>query len=567
MLIAETTINPLPLGSILMGLVGGLALFLFGLDQMSGALKLIAGDGLKLVLARLTTNRFAGALAGAVVTAIVQSSSVTTVLAVGFVSAGLMSVTQSVGVIIGANVGTTITAQLVAFRITHYALALVAIGFFMLFGSKHERVRHYGNMVMGVGLIFFGMHLMSEGASPLQTYPPFMDAMRRMDNPLMAILLAAVFTALVQSSSATTGLVITLAGQGFISLEAGIALVFGANIGTCITAALAAIGKTRAAVRAVAVHVLFNVAGVAIWFAFIPQLAEVVRWMSPSSEELAGAARLAAETPRQIANAHTVFNIANASLFIWFTNPFAWLVQRLVPERLAADVEVAQPKYLDPTLLQTPSLALDMVRMELGRLGAAALHMMRGALETVVQGSREEINALEDLDNNVDALHAAIVTYLGMLSQETLTDDQSAQLHDYLSTANYLESIGDMIETNMVDAGRERLRTNLRISEPTANVLHALNKKVTWATERAIRAVVSHDQDVAREVAAAKVEINRLTANAEMHLVKRLSAEAPHRLAMFRLESEIMEYLRRMYYFAKRIAKLIAERAPEDEKT
>ena len=564
MLLAEATTEPLQLGSILMGLIGGLALFLFGLDQMSDALKLIAGDGMRKVLAKLTTNRFTGAIAGAFVTAIVQSSSVTTVLVVGFISAGLMSFAQSIGIIMGANIGTTITTQLIAFKITHYSLLLVAIGFFTLFCSKNEKLRHYGHMIMGLGLIFFGMHLMSDGTQPLRSYQPFVEMMQQMDNPLWAILLAAGFTALVQSSSATTGLVITLAAQGFISLDAGIALIFGSNIGTCITAILASIGKPREAARAAVVHVLFNVAGVAIWFAFIPQLAVFVSWISPSSPDLVGNARLAAETPRQIANAHSVFNVANTILMIWFTTPLAWLVERLVPERAVVESEFARPKYLDPILLQTPALAMDVVRMEMGRLGAAALHMMRGALDTVIHGSNQDIDALEDLDNNVDALHAAVITYLGRLAQENLSDRQSDQLHDYLAAANYIESIGDMIETNLVDAGRIRLQKNLKISQTTEDVLSALNKEVTRATERAIRAIVSNDQESAREVAEEKPEINRLAAVAEFHLSRRLSADEPNRLAMFRLESEMMEYLKRMYYFAKRIAKLVGEEGMED---
>ena len=559
MLLAEVTTESLQVGSILMGLIGGLALFLFGLDQMSDTLKLIAGDRMKTVLAKLTTNRFTGALAGAFVTGIIQSSSVTTVLVVGFISAGLMTLTQSIGVIMGANIGTTVTAQLIAFKVTHYALLLVASGFFMLFCSKKEKVRHYGHMIMGLGLIFFGMHLMSDATKPLRTYQPFMEMMQQMDNPLVAILLAAAFTALVQSSSATTGLVITLASQGFVSLEAGIALIFGANIGTCITAGLASLGKPREAVRAAVVHVLFNVAGVAIWFAFIPQLAAFVSWFSPSNPDLTGTARLAAEAPRQIANAHTVFNIANTVLLIWTTTPLAWLVQRIVPDHAEVEVEVARPKYLDPILLQTPALAMEVIRMELGRLGAAALHMMRGAFDTVIRGSREELDALEDMDMDVDALHGAIVTYLGRLSKVNLSNRQSEQLHDYLAAANYFESIGDMIETNLVAAGRGRRQANLQISQATEDVLSALNNKVVWATEEAIRCIVSNDKHIALEVAKAKEEINRTAAEAEDHLSRRLVASEPNRLATYRLESEIMEYLKRMYYFAKRIAKLVGE--------
>ena len=314
-------------------LFGGLALFLFGMEQMANALKAVAGERMKVILAKLTTNRFMGAITGAFVTAVIQSSSVTTVLVVGFISAGLMSMSQSIGVIMGANIGTTITAQIVAFKVTKYAMLMIAIGFSGLFFSKKEQIRHYGGMLMGLGLIFFGMGIMSEAMSPLRTYQPFLDLMVRMENPFIGILIAALFTALVQSSSATTGIVIVMASQGFITLPAGIALAFGANIGTCVTAMLASIGKPREAVRAALVHVFFNVAGVLVWLAFIPNLAEIVLLISPVSADLPEAARLAADTPRQIANAHTIFNIANTLLFIGFVGVFASVVEKLVPDK------------------------------------------------------------------------------------------------------------------------------------------------------------------------------------------------------------------------------------------
>ncbi|MCB1828735.1 MAG: Na/Pi cotransporter family protein, partial [Gammaproteobacteria bacterium] len=266
-------------GSMGMQLFGGLALFLFGMEQMSESLKAVAGERMKTILGKLTANRFMGAATGAFVTGIIQSSSVTTVLVVGFITAGLMSLSQSVGIIMGANIGTTITAQIVAFKITKAALLMVGVGFTMLFAAKNERVKQYGTMLMGLGLVFFGMSVMSDAMKPLRSYQPFLDLMIQMENPLIGILIAAGFTGLIQSSSATTGIVIVMASQGFITLPAGIALAFGANIGTCVTAMLASIGKPREAVRAAAVHVLFNVAGVIIWFFFIPQLAEIVAWV------------------------------------------------------------------------------------------------------------------------------------------------------------------------------------------------------------------------------------------------------------------------------------------------
>ena len=497
-------------------------------------------------------------------------------LAVGFISAGLMTLQQSIGIILGANIGTTITAQIIAFRITQYSLVMVSAGFGLLFCSKNEQFKQYGQLTMGLGLVFFGMQLMSDGTLPLRDYAPFIDMLSELSNPMIAILLAAIFTGVVQSSSATTGIVIVLASQGFISLETGIALIFGANIGTCVTAMLAAIGKPREAIQAAMVHVVFNVLGVVIWFFFIPQLASLVSWTSPSYSQLSGMERLAAETPRQIANAHTIFNVSNTVLFTCFTGPLAWLVKRLVPDRVEAARELSQPRYLDLILLQTPSLAIDNVRLELGRLASNAMRMVNSALSTTLQGNDAQLASLGDLDDDVDSLHAAIITYLGRLSQENLSPKQSKQLQDYLSAANYIENIGDVVETNLVEAGRDRLRANLTVSPQTRQYMLKLNEKVGWAVRSAFAALVSDDVNMAKEVLNAKQHIAQLAEDASEQLSIRLAVSAPNRLETFRLESEIIEYLKRIYYFSKRIAKIvgnsqlqnevpISERSPAEE--
>ena len=244
------TSSTLNVSMLLMGLFGGLALFLYGMEQMSESLKAVAGERMKSILSRLTSNRLMGAITGAFVTAIIQSSSVTTVLVVGFITAGLMSLSQSIGIIMGANIGTTITAQIIAFKITKFALLMVAVGFGMLFFGKRERIRQYGTGLMGLGLVFFGMAVMGDAMKPLRSYQPFLDWMIHMETPVVGILVGALFTALIQSSSATTGIVIVMATQGLISLTAGIAVIFGANIGTCVTALLASIGRPREALRA-----------------------------------------------------------------------------------------------------------------------------------------------------------------------------------------------------------------------------------------------------------------------------------------------------------------------------
>lgn len=546
-----------------MGLLGGLALFLFGMEQMSDSLKAVAGERMKYILARLTSNRFMGAVTGAFVTAVIQSSSVTTVLVVGFISAGLMSMAQSIGVIMGANIGTTITAQIIAFKITKLALLMIAIGFGMLFFSRNEKIKHYGGMLMGLGMIFFGMSVMSDAMYPLRAYQPFLDFMTTMGNPFVGILVAAAFTALVQSSSATTGIVIVMASQGFIALPAGIALAFGANIGTCITAMLAAIGKPREAVRAATVHVLFNVFGVLIWVGLIHQLAEFVTWISPTSTGLSGIERLSAETPRQIANAHTIFNVVNTLLFIGMTAQFARLVEWLVPDRPLEAEDAAKPRYLDAALLDTPSLALNQVRFEIGHIGDNVREMMRLIMPAILSGDRMALKAVARIDDDVDALHGHVIVYLGKVSQKVLTEDQTLELVNLMAAANDLENIGDVIETELVHLGNQRISEGISVSPSTREILEKIYNSVAETTDLAIRAVVENDAVAAKDVIAKKADINRLMMSAAMHESKRLVVEEPNRLAAYTIEMDIIEKLKRTYYFAKRMAKTVVPAGEE----
>ncbi len=546
-------------GTLIMGLLGGLALFLYGMDQMTEALKIVAGAQMKSLLAKLTANRFMGVLVGTVVTAIIQSSSVTTVLVVGFITAGLMTLKQSIGVMLGADIGTTITAQIVAFKVTKYALGLVAIGFLMLFTAKRKKVQQYGMMIMGLGLVFFGMTVMSGATKPLRTYQPFIDLMGQMETPVFGIMVGAAFTAIVQSSSATMGVIIALAAQGLVTLEAGIALAMGANVGTTVTALLASIGKPREAVQAAVLHAIFKIAGVIIWMPFIPQLASLVRGISPTYPNLTGLDRMAAEVPRQIANGHTIFNVVNMLIFIPFTNQLAWLMNKLIPIQAEPKSELGQPKYLDALLLSTPDLALSGVQLELERLGNTAVKMVQESLPTVFDGTDEDLIALAEQDDEVDSLHTAVVTYLGQLSQSNLLHHDADRVADYMAVANYIENIADMIETNMVEAGSARIQHNVQMSQATQEVLLALHEQVTWAVETSLEALAKSDQYLAEEVMAAKLEINRLANLAEDHLANRLTADEPNRVETFRIEIEIIEYLKRVYYFAKRIAKVTAD--------
>ncbi len=551
---APATLN---LSVLLMGLFGGLALFLFGMEQMSESLKAVAGERMKSILSRLTSNRLMGAVTGAFVTAVIQSSSVTTVLVVGVITAGLMSLSQSIGIIMGANVGTTITAQIIAFKITKFALLMIAVGFGMLFFSKRERIRQYGTGLMGLGLVFFGMSVMGDSMEPLRSYQPFLDWMIQMETPAVGILVGALFTALVQSSSATTGIVIVMASQGLITLPAGIAVIFGANVGTCVTALLASIGKPREALRASMVHVLFNTAGVLVWLPFIDQLAALVTSFSPVAQDLTGTAKLAAESPRQIANAHTVFNIANTLLFLPFAGQFARLVEKMVPDRPMEDERLVRAKYLDEELLSTPSLALDRARLEILHLGDLVMEMLERILPAMVAGEREELQEIADLDDGVDLLHGQIVTYLGKISQHPLTESQTAEFLKLMETTNDLENIGDIIETNLARLGTERIEEGVSISAPTQQVIQEFHRAVKRALAAAMQAATQKSEEAARVVIDMKQEINRLADSAALHQARRLVAEEPNRLPAYTVEMDILQNLKRIYYFAKRMARLV----------
>jgi phosphate:Na+ symporter len=542
------------------GLLGGLSLFLYGMERMSDALKNVAGEKMKDILAVLSNNRVMGLITGAIVTAVIQSSSVTTVMLVGFVSAGLMSLSQTVGVILGADIGTTITAQIVAFKVTKYALLLLAVGFGMLFISKREHIQQYGYMIMGLGMIFFGMGVMSDAMHPLRTYQPFIDLMANMSNPILGILVAAIFTALVQSSSASMGVVIVLAMQGLITLEAGIALALGANIGTCVTAGLASLGKPREAVRVATSHVLFKIIGVLIMLPLIGPFAKFVVYISPSpAEGLTGLEAAASVLPRQVANAHTLFNVGIAVLFLPFIAYFARFVFWLVPDKPIEEIEEVQPKYLSEMLFHTPSLALDAARHEMKRMGKRVDLMNSAMMPAVLTGNKESLLALREMYKEVDILHKHLVTYLAKVSQLKLNEFQTNKFINLMTAVNNLDYVGDLIEVNMVDLGTRRIEKGFKISAATQKVLNTLHVVVSDSLKAAVRAVVEEDKDYAYRVILMKEDVDRLEAKADLHQAQRLVSEDSGKFEAYSVEVDIIEKLKRIYYHALQMAKTVVE--------
>ena len=550
--------------TMVMKLFGGLALFLFGMEQMADALKAVAGDRLKFLLAKLTTNRITGALTGAFVTAVIQSSSVTTVLVVGFITAEIMSLSQGIGIIFGANIGTTITAQIIAFKITKYALLMVAVGFGMLFLINQEKMKQYGAMIMGLGLIFFGMGVMSDAMRPLRTYPPFLDMMGRMENPIFDILIAAVFTGLVQSSSATTGIIIVMASQGFITLPAGIALILGSNIGTCVTVLLASIGKPREAVRAGMVHIAFNILGVLLWIAFIDYLARAAIWISPTAEGLAGTEKLAAEAPRQIANVHTIFNVANTLIFLPFAGQLARLVEWAVPDRPGVEVEgVVTPvwttQYLDTGLLSTPVLAIDQARREVLRMAGVVRGMLADIMPAFISNDTKAANDILQQDNMVDYLQRQTAEYLTRLAGGNLSLQQSEHAVQLLHVSTELEHIGDVIEKNMVALLIKKAEGNITFSEEGREELVEYHRRVLESYDHAIQAFDNEDIPLAHAVTTAKPELVQLEQVYRRTHYDRLSRELQASIESSQIHLDLIDYLRRVNSYAESIARTVLE--------
>ncbi|CAG2142113.1 hypothetical protein LMG31506_02612 [Cupriavidus yeoncheonensis] len=522
-------------------LVGGLALFLFGLELMTGGLKAIAGARLQSLLGTLTASRLRGVLAGAGVTALLNSSTITTVLLVGFVSAGLMTLGQSIPMIMGANVGSTLTAQIIAFNVSAVTPFMLAAGFLLHAFARRELLRQLGGVVLGLGLLFLGIEFMGDATRPLRSFQPFIDAMQDMRSPLLGIVIGAVFTAIVQSSAATLAIVIALGSQGLIPLEAGIALILGANVGTCGTALLAAIGKPPEAAQVGIVHLLFNVLGV-LFFAFvIPQFADFIRMISPSAPELQGAARLAAETPRQAANAHAVFSVASTLVLIWFSGPIGTLAQRIVPSRPSPWRERGEPRYLDETLLDMPALGIGRVQLELLALGEQTLELVRQGAQAAIGGGTRDIATLTEQDSDADHLGLAVLQYVGRLSDADLTEVEGQQIVSLTRIATCLESIREVASTSMIAASQRRLAEGIELehlrSEDTANfasaVLDCLAQSIGTIGQPLPGAIAS--------VVGAKAEIEALADAARQSVASQLRLRSRDEVISFRLSNDMIE--------------------------
>ena len=431
---------------IVFGLVGGLAIFIYGMNMMSECLQKAAGEKMKSILALLTRNPVLGVLAGAITTAVLQSSSATTVMAIGFVSAGLMSLPQAISIIFGANIGTTMTAQIIAFKITDYIYIIIFIGFIISFVAKSEKVKSIGQTIFAFGLLFLGIETMGDVMKPLASSPVFTDLIAKVSNmPVLGVAVGTLMTLVVQSSSATIAVLQNFAAQAgpdgvtsILGLTGAIPILLGDNIGTTITALVARIGQNKDAKRTAVAHCIFNVSGCLLFIWFIKPFAALIQYISPKGPEIE-------VISRQIANSHTVFNITMTLIWVCLINVMVKIVMTLIPDGKAVAVDPAKPLYLDEKMTNQPTAALQLVAKEILHISDIVKGAVSNTIELVKTEDISQLEGLLEKGKNIKALTEKTTEYLALLfSSGTMTEQQAAQTASLMYILSDVERMGSL---------------------------------------------------------------------------------------------------------------------------
>ena len=493
---------------ILFGLFGGLAVFIYGMNMMSECLQKAAGEKMKAVLALLTKNPVLGVLAGALTTAVLQSSSATTVMAIGFVSAGLMTLPQAISIIFGANIGTTMTAQIIAFKITDYIFLIIFVGFLISFLSRSERIKNIGLTIFAFGLLFLGIDTMGSVMQPLANSPVFTELFDKVsDIPVLGVLTGTVMTLVVQSSSATIAVLQNFAIQpgadgvsSVIGLTGAIPILLGDNIGTTITAVLASIGQPRNAKRTAAAHCIFNVSGCLLFIWFIRPFAAFIQMISPKGPEVE-------VISRQIANAHTTFNIVMTLIWTPLLFVMVKLVMRLIPDKKEGEGDPAEPVYLDDRLMAQPAAALQLAAKEILHLAflvGEQLHLTTGMVRRKEEG--QPAAGIEQRER-LKGLGGKITEYLsGLFSAGVLTEEQAAQTAGVMYLLGDVERMGELC-ADVTLAIEDRDRRKTKYSKEAMKDLEKSLKVIEDMYGAALQVLTKGDEESARKIRKKKEKV------------------------------------------------------------
>ncbi len=525
------------------GFLGGLALFLYGMQLMGEGLQRAAGEKLQKILEKLTGYLPVAVALGAVVTGILQSSSATTVMTVGFVNAGLMNLKQAFGVVMGANIGTTMTAQLIAFKLTDYITLFLAIGFAVQLLAKRQRGKYIGQVVLGFGILMLGMEMMSNSVMPLREYQGFTDFIGRFsDNPVLGVAVGLVMTMVIQSSSATIGVLIAIANQGLIPLEGAIPVLLGDNIGTCITAVLASLRANITAKRVALAHVMFNFIGTIIFITFMGLFVKLVLAISPADD-----------IARQIANAHTAFNVVNTLLFMPFTGIFIKLIEKMLPGQDA--VISRKPVFLDDKMLATPSIAMGLAVKEIVRMGNMARHNVEVGLAALDDKDEAKIKYVLEHEPVIDALEEDITRYLTKMSEKEMGAELSAAHTRLLHACTDIERIGDHGEALAKDA-RRMFEDDVKFTEEAKEELRGLGKLVLEASGKAMEALANDDKALAQEAWDICRKVKKAQKQIRKNHIIRLNEKRCDPVAGFMM-MEILINIKRVSDHSKNISQIV----------
>ena len=497
-------------------LLGGLALFLYGMQMMSNGLEAAAGNKMKQILEKLTANRFLGVLVGAVITAVIQSSSATTVMVVGFVNSGMMTLRQAVWIIMGANIGTTITGQLIALDVGEIAPLIAFIGVALIVFIKKQKVHHYGMIVAGLGILFIGMELMSSSMMPLRESEAFASIMTNFSNPLLGILAGAVFTAIIQSSSASVGILQALATSGLIGLPSAVYVLFGQNIGTCITAVLASIGTNRNAKRTTIIHLMFNLIGTTIFtiVCMTTPLTSLVESFTPG--------RVAA----QIANMHTLFNVVTTLILLPFGNYLAVLATKILPEKKEELGDVMHLEYIRPIetkrehQIGNSAIATNGIRSELSRMMKMAKENVDASFRAVRSGNADLLPEVEEREEYIDYLNKEISKYISKVMVNETNPKDSQYISALFKVCGNLERIGDHA-MNICEYTKMMEERKISFSPAVAGEITEMQKVSNEAME-VLEKLGEYPEESIKKIEALEQQMDDMTENYRKAQIERM---------------------------------------------
>lgn len=500
--------------SLMIHLFSGLALFLYGMNMMSAGLESAAGSKMKRIVELFTKNRVIGVFVGFVVTFIVQSSSATTVMVVGFVNAGIMNLTQAIGLIMGANIGTTVTAQMVAFKLTEVAPYAIVIGVVGLFFIKADRLKEYFRIILGFGILFLGMHQMSQSMEPIREIQQFKDLVVTLSSPgvanvLLGTLVGFAFTAVVQSSSATTALLVSMATNGTIMIEAAFPMLLGANIGTTVTAMLSSIGTNKTAKKAAVMHLLFNVVGsgvfLLLFIVFRDGVVDIMKSLGATAE-------------RRIANTHTVFNVLNTIMLLPFAGVLVKMANKLVPD----SKDDSQHAMLDERMIETPAVALQVVKTEIDRMGKITLDSYDKCLRGFIKKDSNVCSEVFKTEKLINEMERSIGEFLFKLSNSDLDMRERAFIDNMINVVNDIERIGDHAD-NIAELALEQINDKITISPMAIEQLEEMGKRVKKSVKQSLKALETEDRSIANMVIAREGEIDYMEKQLRKEHIKRLN--------------------------------------------